>query len=186
MDTIDAIKKRRSIREFKSDDIPSEVVEDILRCGSLAPSAKNRQPWYFVVLKDEIKNKVADMMIEYTINTDETEERKLLNAPSTVNNSARVIKQAPILILVFKEKYDAWIVSDNLSIGACIENMLLRATELGLGSLWIRDICYVSKKVAEMLGHIDLELNCAVSLGVPNQEPNPRPRKELKDIVEWY
>lgn len=186
METKKAIEERRSIRAFKEEDISKEVVEDILNCGRLAPSSKNRQPWYFVVLKDNIKNKVADLMIEYTKNKDESRERKKLNYPSSVNPTAKVIKQAPILVLIFREKDDNWLIGDNLSIGACVENMCLRATDLGLGSLWIRDIVYVSEDVAKMLGHEDLELNCAVSLGVANQNPKQRPRKELKDIVEWY
>ena len=186
METKKVIEERRSIRGFKKEDISKEVVEDILNCGRLAPSAKNRQPWYFVILKSDIKDKVADLMIEYTQNNDENSERNKLNAPSSVNPTASVIKQAPILVLIFRQKDDNWIVGDNLSIGACVENMCLRATDLGLGSLWIRDIIYVSKQVEEMLGHKDLELNCAVSIGVPNQNPKQRPRKELKDIMEWY
>ena len=63
--------------------------------------------------------------------------------------------------------------------------MCLRATDLGLGTLWIRDIVYVAEDVAKMLGHSDLELNCAVSLGYPNQSPKMRPRKNLEDIMEW-
>lgn len=103
----------------------------------------------------------------------------------SLSRNKNVIKQAPILILIFRPKDDHWIVGDNLSIGACIQNICLRATDLGLGSLWIRDIAYVSEKVAKMLGHGDLELNCAVSLGIPNQCPKPRPRKKLEDIIEW-
>ena len=186
MNTIEAIESRRSIRNFKNEEISKDVVEDILNCGRLAPSAKNRQPWYFVIVQDEIKNKIADMMIDYTINNDDTIERKKLGYATSVNPTANVIKQAPILVLVFREKNDNWIVGDNLSIGACVENMCLRATDLGIGSLWIRDIAYVSENVAEMLGHGDLELNCAVSLGIANQNPKQRPRKELSDIVEWY
>ncbi len=64
--------------------------------------------------------------------------------------------------------------------------MCLRATDLGIGSLWIRDIVYISENVAKMVGHEDLELNCAVSFGVPNQNPKQRPRKELNEIMEWY
>lgn len=186
METQKAIEERRSIRSFKKDDISRDVVEDILNCARLAPSAKNRQPWYFVILRNDMKDKVADLMIEYTQNIDEREERKKLNVPSSVNPTANVIKQAPILVLIFRQKDDNWLVGDNLSIGACVENMCLRATDLGLGSLWIRDIVYVSEQVAQMLGHGDLELNCAVSLGIPNQNPKQRPRKELKDIMEWY
>ena len=51
MNTIESIENRRSIRAFKKDDISKETVEDILNCGRLAPSAKNRQPSYFVVTK---------------------------------------------------------------------------------------------------------------------------------------
>lgn len=186
MEVLKSIEERRSIREFKKENISNEIIEDILNCGRLAPSAKNRQPWFFVILKNNIKDKVADLMIEYTQTHNLKEERKNLNAPCSVNPTASVIKQAPVLVLVFREKDDNWIVGDNLSIGACIENICLRATDLGLGSLWIRDIVYVSEEVAEMLGHGDMELNCAVALGIPSQSPKQRPRKELKAIMEWY
>ena len=186
MNTLESIENRRSIRAFKSDDISKEIVEDILNSGRLAPSAKNRQPWYFVIVKGQVKDKIADMMIDYTLNNDDILKRKNLGYPSSVNPTANVIKQAPILILIFREKNDNWIIGDSLSIGACVENMCLRATELGIGTLWIRDTVYVAEDVAKMLNHENMELNCAVALGIANQNPKQRPRKELKDIVEWY
>ena len=64
--------------------------------------------------------------------------------------------------------------------------MCLRATDLGIGSLWIRDTVYVADEVARMLGHEDMELNCALALGYASQSPKRRTRKKLKDIVEWY
>lgn len=186
MNVIEAIEKRRSIRAFKNEDISKEIVEDILNVGRLAPSAKNRQPWYFVVVKNEIKNKIADMMIQYSLNHDDDAiERQKYGYKSSVNPTANVIKEAPILVLIFRKKNDNWVVGDNLSIGACVENMCLRALELGIGSLWIRDTVYVAEDIAKFLNHEDMELNCAVSLGIPNQEPKQRPRKELKNIVEW-
>ena len=186
MNIIEAIENRRSIRSFKNEEISKDIVEDVLNCGRLAPSAKNRQPWYFVVVQNELKNKIADMMIDYAINNNDAIERKKLGYSSSVKSTANVIKQAPILILIFREKNDNWIIGDNLSLGACVENICLRATELGLGSLWIRDTVYVAENIAKMLGHSDLELNCAVSLGIANQNPKQRPRKELREIVEWY
>ncbi len=186
MNTLDSIKARRSIRAFKSDSVSKEIVEDILNCGRLAPSAKNRQPWYFVITSGQIKDKIADMMISFTLSNDDTIERKNLGCPSSVSSTAHIIKQAPILVLIFREDNENWVVGDNLSIGACVENMCLRATELGIGTLWIRDTVYVQKDVASMLGHSDLELNCALLLGVSDQNPIQRPRKELKDITQWY
>lgn len=186
MDVIDSIEKRRSIRSFKNMDISREIVEDILNAGRLAPSAKNRQPWYFVVVKNEIKDEIANMMINYSLNhNDDTIEKQKYGFKSSVNPTAKVIKEAPILILIFREKNDNWVVGDNLSIGACVENMCLRALELGIGSLWIRDTVYIAEDIANFLNHKDMELNCALSLGIANQEPKQRPRKELNDIVEW-
>lgn len=186
METIKSIMNRRSIRKFKDEDISDEIILDILNCGRLAPSAKNRQPWYFIVLKNVMKDKVADLMIEYTLTHDMKKERKGLKAPCSVNPTADVIKQAPVLILIFREKDDNWNVGDNLSIGACVENICLRATDLGLGSLWIRDTVYVASDVAKMLNHSNMEFNCAVALGIPDENPKQRPRKELGSIVEWY
>lgn len=186
METIKSIENRRSIRAFKNDNISKKIIEDILKCGRLAPSAKNRQPWYFVITEGKIKDKIADMMIDYTINNDDTIERKKLRCVSSVNPTANVIKQAPVLVLIFREKNDNWIIGDNLSIGACVENMCLRATELEIGTLWIRDIVYVAEDVAKMLNHENMELNCALALGYANQNPKQSHRKKLKDIVEWY
>ena len=186
METLKSIEERRSIRGYTKEKVPRKIVEDILECGRLAPSAKNRQPWYFVIVENNTKDKIADMMINYTINNDGTIERKNLGCASSVNPTANIIKQAPVLVLIFREKNDNWIVGDNLSIGACVENMCLRATDLGIGSLWIRDTVYVADEVARMLGHKDMELNCALALGYASQSPKQRPRKELKDIVQWY
>lgn len=185
METVKSIEDRRSIRNYTDKKISEDIVKDILNCGRLAPSAKNRQPWYFVVAQNEIKDKIADMMIDFTVNGDDTIEKRVFGYKSSVAPTANIIKQAPILILVFREKNDNWIIGDNLSIGACVQNMCLRATDLGLGTLWIRDIVYVAEDVAKMLGHSDLELNCAVSLGYPNESPKMRPRKNLEDIMEW-
>lgn len=186
MEVLDAITKRRSIRVFEDTPLDKSMVEDVINCGRLAPSAKNRQPWYFVVVQKDIKNKIADVMIEDFAKRNNEEEQAKLGCPNSVKPTANVIKQAPILILVFKEKNDLWIEGDNLSIGACVENMCLRATDLGLGSLWIRDIIYVAKDVAKLLNHEDMELNCALSIGYTSQLPSARPRKELNDIIEWY
>lgn len=187
MELKEVIENRRSIRSFENKDINKETVEDIINCGRLAPSAKNKQPWYFVILKNEIKDKVADLMIEYDQNImDKQSEKAKIKYPSSVKSTGEVIKEAPVLILIFREKDDNWIIGDNLSIGACVENMCLRATDLGLGSLWIRDTVYVANDIAKMLKKEDMELNCALLLGYQNEFPNQRPRKKLKDIIEWY
>ena len=186
METKKAIEERRSTRDFKTDDISKEVVEDILNCGRLAPSAKDRQPWYFVILKNEMKNKIADLMIEYIQSTDESEIYAKSKSPNTIKASANIIKQAPVLVLIFRPENDYWRVGDSISIGACVENMYLRATDLGIGIVCIRDTCFISNQISQMIGYQNFELNCAVALGIPNQKSIPKVKKELKDIIKWY
>ncbi len=185
METLDTIKKRSSVRNYIKKELSKNIVEDIINCGRMAPSAKNRQPWFFVIVKETVKDKIADMMLKDKKNSD-PELRLKLGSESSVNPTAHIIKQAPVLVLIFKEKNENLIETDNLSIGACVENMCLRATDLNIGSLFIRDIVYVAEDVADMLGHSDMELNCALSLGYTAQFPKPRLKKNLKDIIEWY
>ena len=186
METINSIQLRRSIRKFKSDDIPKNIIEDIINCGILAPSAKNRQPWYFLILKGKKNDEIADLMRDYFYKHGGIEEQVKQRTFSSILETANVINQAPILILIFRPKQDSWIVSDNLSIGACVENMCLRATDLKIGSLWIRDVYCIAQKVESLYKKDEMELSCALALGVADQLPIQRPRKKLEDITEWY
>lgn len=180
------IKKRRSIRKYKNIDIPNEVIEDLIDSARLAPSAKNRQPWEFMIVKGIIKNEIADIMLEQLKQSKISLERKLYNANSSVKSTSYIMKEAPILILVFKPKEDNWIIGDSLSIGAAIEHICLRATDLELGSLWIRDIVYTQKEIAKLVGKDDMELISAISIGYPDENPKQRTRKKLNEILEWY
>lgn len=185
MELKEALKSRRSIRKYKDIDIPKEIIEDLIDCARLAPSAKNRQPWKFVIVTDIIKNQIADIMLEKENSSKVSLERKIYNANSSVKATAKIMKEAPILILVFKEYEDNWIIGDSLSIGGAIEHICLRATDLGLGSLWIRDIVYTQKEIAKLVDYEDMELISAISIGYSNEKPKPRPRKKLSEILEW-
>ncbi|MCR2048618.1 nitroreductase family protein [Acetatifactor muris] len=71
-----------------------------------------------------------------------------------------------------------------LAISASIQNMLLAATEKGIGSLWICDIYFAYSELCEWLNS-DGQLIAAIAFGYPNEFPKERPRKKLEDIVEW-
>ncbi len=185
MELKETIKKRRSIRKFKNTDISKEIIEDLIECARIAPSAKNRQNWKFLIVKENTKNEIADIMLEKEKKSKVSLERKIYNANSSVKATANIMKEAPILILVLKQYENNWTIGDSLSIGGAIEHICLRATDLGLGSLWIRDIVYTQKEIAELVGHKDMELISAISIGYPNENPRQRPRKKLNEILEW-
>lgn len=181
-----AIENRRSIRKYKVIDVPNEIIEELINYARLAPSAKNRQPWKFMIVKDKIKNEIADIMLEQDKKSRISLERKIYNANSSVKATALIIKEAPILILVFRPKDNNWVIGDSLSIGAAIEHICLKATDLKLGYLWIRDIVYTQNSIANLVGKDDMELISAISIGYPDENPKQRTKKKLEEVMEWY
>ncbi|MGD0088513.1 MAG: nitroreductase family protein [Planctomycetota bacterium] len=115
MNTLEAIKARRSIREYTSKPVPPEVLKELLTAAMYAPSAGNAQPWHFVVLT----------------------QREALNRAAEVHPHAQMAKEAPLAIIVCVdldlEKYPGNWVAD---CSAATQNLLLAATEKGLGSVW--------------------------------------------------
>ena len=192
-----SIYSRRSIRKFKNAPIPKEHIEEIIRAGSAAPSAKNRQPWKCIVLGNQCKEEFLSNM-EKGI---DREEHSLALLPKSrsgladAKNTLRIMREAPILIVVINtngkspfEQLDTdgrfMEICDSLSIGAFIENMLLQAEEMGLGTLWIANTCFAYKELVSYL-NTQGQLIGAVALGYADEHPNQRPRKELRDIVEF-
>jgi F420 biosynthesis protein FbiB-like protein len=190
MKTLDAIAARRSIRRFKSDPIPDEDIQTILTAAIQAPSAKNRQPWRFVVVKGD---KRADMVRVMRAGiADARAEGEDLG--SSVG-SANIMEQAPVTVFIFSPDGIApWLahsieqmfndVLNIQSIGAAIQNMLLAALDLGLGSLWICDVFYAYDGLCEWLGEKG-QMIAAVSFGYPDESPPARPRKPLDEVVKW-
>lgn len=175
MDLDKAIKDRRSIRRFSSQEVTEEQVRELLEAGTLAPSAKNRQHWQFYILRGEKKDRAADI-------TQDAGE-KAEGAGSSVKGTCRAMREAPVLILVAQRIDSGFVRSDLLSIGACVENICLKATELGLGSLWICDIDVAEKELQEEFS-IDSPIICAVSVGYAAEAPSARPRLGVDEVTK--
>lgn len=165
------VEERRSIRHFNKKELTKETIEKILQAGVLAPSARNRQPWEFIVIKDDQNQKedIANYLLEST------------DASTTLTCEA--IKDCQALILVFANIEND--LMDIQSVGACIENMVLKGTDLGVGSLWIGFIVHIEKYLQEMF-HTDKKLIAAVALGYTDSNPSARPRKSIEEVTSWY
>ncbi len=194
---IDAISNRRSIRRYKQTEIPTAVINEILEAGRLAPSGKNRQPWRFLVYGNEPKRRLLEKM-EAGIKR-ESEGEALL--PESVHglpdarNTLRIMREAPVLIMVVnpcgKSPFEAITadervteIVDSLSIGAAIENMLLAAETLGIGTLWIANTCFAYPELVNEM-QTNGQLVGAVTLGYADEAPAQRPRKPLEELVEY-
>jgi F420 biosynthesis protein FbiB-like protein len=194
---MDQIINRRSIRKYTSQSVEKELIDEILGAAILAPSAKNRQPWKFIVYSDSSKKELLDAMEKGLIKTKE----ELAHMPdseymlSDAFNTLKIMREAPVIIMVLNTNgsspfndIDTFAriteICDSLSIGAAIENMLLKATDLGLGTLWIANTCYAYNELAGFIG-TDAQIIGAVALGYANEAPFPRPRKSLDEVAEY-
>jgi nitroreductase len=110
------IINRRSIRSYKSDAVSEEQIEQVLRAAMAAPSAGNQQPWEFIVVTD----------------------RTLLTKITEIHPYSKMLLEAPAAVIVCgdtsREKHAGYWVQD---CSAAVENILLEATHLGLGSVWL-------------------------------------------------
>ena len=93
------------------------------------------------------------------------------------------MRECSALILVFAKIENE--LMDIQSIGACIENMLLTATDLNIGSLWIGYIVSIESALQSMFNTSD-KLVAAIALGHTDKIPKPRPRKTLEECSTWY
>lgn len=158
-EVICAIEERRSIRSYRTDPVPEEKLEAVVKAGLMAPSAMNQQSWHFVV----ISGKGAERYRTYCI-------EKLGRDP---------YYGAPAMILVFGKKDAIAPVCDgSLAIG----NLLLAAKALGLGSCWIHcvnDLFKEEAAAAEWGVPAGYRPVGSVALGFPAGEaPAAKPRKE--------
>ena len=193
----DLIYTRRSIRKYLDKNVTIEIIDQIIEAGRMAPSAKNRQPWKFIVFGGERKAEFLEHM-KKGIMREETDLALLPDSKNGIEdakNTWKIMVQAPILIIILNtnggspfEEIDAdrriTEICDSLSIGASIENILLKATELGLGTLWIANTCYAYQELTEYLG-TSAQLTGAIALGYSAENPAQRPRKAIDEIVEY-
>lgn len=194
---ISAIYDRRSIRKFSTKPVAREDILEIIQSGAKAPSSKNRQPWKYIVVQGKAK---AEMLKVFRrgIEREEKDSALLPNCKQYIpaaKNTVAIMEEAPTIIFVLNslgedilseltpEEHIAEICNVQ-SVGASIENMLLAATDKGIGSLWIGDIYFAYAELREWLSS-DGQLIAAIAFGYPDESPIERPRKALDEIVQW-
>lgn len=190
-------EERRSIRKYQNRMVERGDIEKLIEAARLAPSAKNRQPWKYIVYTGTEKETLLNAM-EQGLNREAAEHNLLPKSAFGLPDAfhtLQVMRQAPVVIIVMNtngqspyEEIDTdrrfSEICDSLSIGASIENMLLKATQLGLGTLWIANTCFAYHDMMQVIQSPG-QLIGAVALGYPDEQPSKRPRKPLEDILEY-
>jgi len=180
MELDEAIKGRRSIRRYLDQPVPVELVREVLEAGTWAPSAKNGQQWRFTVLTGASKKGLTDLF-RSELEALEAKIGTVLMGSSF--GSCRIMEQAPVLVMVWNAGEHDW-ETEAHSVAAAIQNMLLKAHGLGLGSLWIGDIYYANEALERHLGK-PWKLVAAVTLGWPGSTSSPPPKKPVEEVSEF-
>lgn len=166
MNTLEAIITRRSIRKFEEKPVPQKLVDQLLKAGMFAPSAKNYRPWHFIVV----------------------DERAKLDELSNLHPSAKMLKTASLAILVCGDRnldpMDGYLA---INTSAATQNILLAAHELGLGTVWI-GVYPREERVAEMVQYFKLPENILpvnlIAIGWPGEE-KPVPERYEPEKVHF-
>ncbi len=152
MTGIEWLFQRRSIRKYHNTPVEDDKIELLLQAGMAAPSAKNKRPWHFVVIKD----------------------RGTLEAIRRIHPYASMLAEAPLAIAVCGNHREPFWVQD---CSAAMQNILLAATSLGLGSVWL-GVYPKEDLVKEVTGFLSLEppytpLGLA-AIGYPAEDKPPK------------
>jgi len=146
-----AIRGRRSVRRYKPEEVPNEVLDELLEAARLAPSAANRQAWELIVVRDKATKEAL--------------------VPACKNQ--RFVGECSVFLVALEDPEQRW---SKVDVAIMIDHITLAAYEKGLGTCWIG--AFDKDKVASIL---DVPANRVVSvcltLGYPDEEPVPKSRK---------
>jgi nitroreductase len=206
MHVTDAIQRRRSIRRFTDESVPATELREMLALASLAPSIGNRQMWRFIVITGDMRD-ILYRMVERRVD-DLSSTTEMLRTPKrieTLRERARVVAEAPAVIVIvnqgFHNELERVLVErgqraaeveqqlchpDIQSVSAMIAFLLLTAEERGYGTCWMTDVLIAQRDFQAVLELQPEECILAlIALGKPAENPLPKDRKPIDDLIEW-
>ena len=176
MDTIEAIKTRRSIRQYKDTPVTDEQLRTVLEAIQWAPSWANVQCWEIIVVKDTaVKEKLAGTLSPGNPSTDAVK-----NAPMVLVACAQKGKSGYYKGKAITSKGD-WLMFD---MGLAVQNLCLAAQAIGLGTVQIG--AFVPEDAEKILGvPEDATVVVMVPLGVPAADSKAPKRREIEEFVHY-
>ena len=160
MDAIEAIKTRRCIRAYTDQSVTREIIEDIIDCGRLAATARNEQPWEFVVVTNPNQLQRIAQKTDY----------------------GRFIAGAPVCILVLCKDTKYYLEDGS----AATQNILVAAKAHGLGACWVAGDkkAYADAICREIGAPKGYKLVSMIPIGHPAEQPR-KVKRSLPEVVHW-
>ena len=184
MELREAIKGRRSVRKYKPDPVPKEVIEELFEYALWAPSGMNRQNWYFVVVTGRMRDGIVRICEKaYREYIGKKVEKVFSHKPYVVRETKSffaTLGGAPVVILAYAEPGPESEKTDIQSVSAVIQNFLLLAYEKGLGTCWMTGPISHAEEFNKLLGIEGKNLVALITLGYPDEVPKVPPRRPGK------
>jgi len=197
--TKEAIEKRRSIRKFKPDTVPDDILKELLESARLAPSGSNAQPWRFKIVRDkETKLKLAEaahkqsfiaaapVVLVCCVDIHGFLDGSVSGAQDLGKIGA--IEGRIVQILVDRVgKVKSMDVAElfpriAFNLGIAVEHIVLRALDFGLGTCWVRLLDETAVKTIFNWGE-NISVTALLPIGYPNESPAPRKRLKIEEIL---
>lgn len=161
METLEAIKARRSVREYEDKPMHKNLIERIVDCGRVAPTARNEEPWEFIAITD----------------------KKTLNEIADITDYGKFLKHSACTIIVCC-KDTKYYLEDGC---AATENMMIGAASLGIGSCWVAGDkkSYCEKILKCVKAPADYKLVSIIPLGYPAKKQNPTTKRPVEEVLHW-
>lgn len=202
MDLKTAIENRKTIRKFTKEKIPLSDLKEMVKAAGLAPSVNNSQAWKFIAVTNPVKlQRMAQHVHQRIDSLYSNIENPDFGIKATVDFFSTIFENAPSLIAVATMSYDA--ISDRLknapfhhqeinkqrnypdiqSVGAAVQNLLLRAADLGYGTCWLSGLMVAKEELeAELEITAPWHLTTMVAIGKPDGDTKSRKKKSVDEI----
>ena len=196
------IESRTSVRQFLPDEIKVDDLKEMARLASLAPSVNNYQPWNFVAITNkDLLARMAKTIREKIYALPENDSRFSINVKKQVEFFATFFEQAPALIAICMDSYETVLEKgvtlsheeinqmrnspDLQSTGACIQNLLLAAVDMGYGACWMSAPMNASNDLEVILEiKPPQKLISFIAIGKPAKAITPREKKPINDLFK--
>lgn len=194
--TIETIYSRHSVRQFDDKPVDNDDIKAILDAANQAPSAHNQQSWQFIVIRGEKKKRLAQLVSQKAAGFPKPSAailrmaaRSLANAPVVIaiKNTGSLIRHGSDLFKIELERsWDFFRTMEIQSSAAAVENLLLAATSLGLGSVWLGILYLIKDDVLEFLGEEHGEFMAVIPIGYAKKQMGGPKKKALKYVLKDF
>ena len=194
-ETLENIKNRRSVRAFTDLPVSENDISTILQAANMAPSAHNQQSWRFVVIRDQKKHELVNLITARAVDFPRASatllrmaSRTIAGAPVVIAvvNTGELINHGTQLFKIAAHKaYDFFRTMEIQSSAAAVENLMIAATSLGLASVWLGILFLMKDDVCDLLGEPEGEFMAVIPLGYPARKSSGPKKRALNVTVKY-